>query len=344
MITRRKFNSIAIVSSMSGVFAAGSATAASSGDTGQSAPGSYDVQTVSFDSSGETLVGNLLAPASDGPHPAVVIIGPVAFVKEQSPVQYATRLASRGLAVLIFDPRYHGESSGAPRRYESGEAKVEDCQAALGFLAAQEGIDANRLHLLGICQGVNWAIETAVTDDRVASLGVVAGHYLTAETARMYLGSDAAIEARMERATKAAADFEETGEASYIPIVGSEDALLTATAIADWYLPWDNRAPWLTFKGGWENRITAMSEASIWGWRIDETAPQLSLPVLMIHGDRAASGQDIPRRIFEKIASEQKTLHWIDGANQLQFYEDPLTIDAAVTALAPHFLTFAQSS
>ena len=81
-----------------------------------------------------------------------------------------------------------------------------------------------------------------------------------------------------------------------------------------------------------------MSEADIWGWRIDETAPHLKLPVLMIHGDRAASGKDIPRRIFEAIASKQKALHWIDGANQLQFYEDPLTIDAAVNALAPHFL------
>lgn len=340
MITRRVFNSIAITTPVTGAFAALSSAAAASGDVDQSALGSYDVQTVSFESSGETLVGKLLTPASERSHPAVVIIGPVAFVKEQSPVQYATRLASRGLAVLIFDPRYHGESTGAPRRYESGDAKVEDCQAALGFLSAQEGIDANRLHILGICQGVNWAIETAVTDDRVASLGVVAGHYLTAETARMYLGSDAAVEARMERAAKAAADFDKTGEANYIPIVGSEDALLTATAIADWYLPWDNRAPWLTFKGGWENRITAMSEAGIWGWRIDETAPQLSLPVLMIHGDRAASGQDIPRRIFEEIASEQKTLHWIDGANQLQFYEDPLIIDAAVNALVPHFLAF----
>ncbi len=338
MITRRMFNSIAIATSMSGAFTSRARTAEASGDLDQSAFGSYDVETVSFDSSGETLVGKLLRPASEGLHPAAVIIGPVAFVKEQSPVQYATRLASRGLAVLIFDPRYHGESSGTPRRYESGEAKVEDCQAALGFLANQEGIDANRLHLLGICQGVNWAIETAVTDGRVASLGVVAGHYLTEETARMYLGSDAEVEARIDRAAKAATEFEKTGEASYIPIVGSEDALLTATAIADWYLPSDNRAPWLTFKGGWENRITAMSEAGIWGWRIDETAPQLNLLVLMIHGDRAASGQVIPRRIFEEIASEKKTLYWIDGANQLQFYEDPLIIDAAVNALAPHFL------
>lgn len=304
----------------------------------QQTPGFYEARQVSFPSSGETIVGRLLTPASPGPHPAVAIMGPVAFVKEQSPVQYATRLAARGLAVLIFDPRYHGESSGNPRRLESGKAKIEDYQAALDFLSTQEGIDKSRLHLLGICQGVNWAIEASVRDKRVASLGVVAGHYLTPATAKMYLGDEATVAARLDRAAKAAAKFKETGEAEYIPIVGSDAALLKAKAIADWYLPWDSGAPWLTFRGGWENRITAMSEADIWGWRIDETAPHLKLPVLMIHGDRAASGKDIPRKIFEVIASKQKALHWIDGANQLQFYEDPLTIDAAVNALALHFL------
>ena len=81
MITRRMFNTIAIATSVTGAFAARPRTAEASGDVGQSALGSYDVETVAFDSSGETLVGKLFRPASEGPHPAVVIIGPVAFVK-----------------------------------------------------------------------------------------------------------------------------------------------------------------------------------------------------------------------------------------------------------------------
>lgn len=150
MLTRRTFNSIAIASSLTGASTAWAGTSAPSGAEDSAAPGTYEAQTVSFPSSGETLSGMLLMPASGGPHPAVAIIGPVAFVKEQSPLQYATRFASRGLAVLIFDPCYHGESPGAPRRYESGDAKIKDCQAALDFLTFKNGIDANRLHLLGI--------------------------------------------------------------------------------------------------------------------------------------------------------------------------------------------------
>ena len=225
----------------------------------------YEVRDVIFPSGPETLAGQLFLPAVEGSHPAVTIMGPVAFVKEQSPVQYATRLVQQGFAVLIFDPRYHGASTGEPRRFESGEAKIEDLRAAIDFLTAQDGIDQNQLHLLGICQGVNWAIEAAAQDERIASLGIVAGHYLTPETAIMYLGDATTVDARMNRSAAAAAKFSETGVVDYVPIVGSTDALLTAKAVAEWYLPWDNEAPWFLHRGGWENRITAMSEAGIWG-------------------------------------------------------------------------------
>ncbi|MEP3279828.1 MAG: hypothetical protein ABJN26_27940 [Stappiaceae bacterium] len=193
-------------------------------------------------------------------------------------------------------------------------------RAALDFLAGQDEIDKSQLHLLGICQGANWAIETAAQDDRIASLAIVAGHYLTPETAIMYLGDAEAVQARIIRSEAAAIKFSETGEVDYVPIVGSPKALLTAPPVAEWYLPWDNQAPWFNHRGGWENRIAAMSEAGIWGWQIGDAASRLTLPVLMVHGDRAASGTEIPQRIFGQIPSAQKSLHWIDGANQLQFY------------------------
>ncbi|MEP3279827.1 MAG: alpha/beta hydrolase [Stappiaceae bacterium] len=90
----------------------------------------YDIREVTFTRDADTLVGQLFVPAGNGPFPGVAIMGPVAFVKEQSPLQYASRLAQRGLAVLIFDPRYHGASSGEPRRFESGKAKINDLRAA----------------------------------------------------------------------------------------------------------------------------------------------------------------------------------------------------------------------
>ena len=98
----------------------------------------YAVERVAYQSKGTEVVGNLFTPAIPGRKPAVVIIGPVGFVKEQSPVQYASRLMREGYAALIFDPRYHGESGGEPRRHENGVAKVEDLRASVDFLATRE--------------------------------------------------------------------------------------------------------------------------------------------------------------------------------------------------------------
>ena len=231
----------------------------------------YRHVTVEFDSHGETLIGQLFLPAGEGPFAAVSIMGPVAFVKEQSPLQYASRIVRQGIAALIFDPRYHGASSGEPRRFESPQAKIEDLSASIDFLAGHKQIDAQKIGLVGICQGVNWAIEASVRDKRVKSLALVAGHYLLPEIANMYLGNEKTVQQRLERGRKAKMEFDQNGKVEYIEIVGSKEALLTHELIDDWYQPWAKHAPWFSHRGQWENRITAMSEADIWGWRIDNT-------------------------------------------------------------------------
>ncbi len=93
----------------------------------QLARGSYKMERVTFNSNGVELVGNLYIPTNLAkPAPAVPIVGPVAFVTKQSPIQYATRMASSGFVTLAFDPSFHGESGGEPRLYESPQAKVSD--------------------------------------------------------------------------------------------------------------------------------------------------------------------------------------------------------------------------
>lgn len=237
----------------------------------------YRSQDVTLPSGTETLAGKIFMPSGSGPFPAIAIMGPVAFVKEQSPLQYATRLAQQGIAVLIFDPRYHGASTGEPRRFESPEAKIGDLEAAISFLSKQDKIATNKLGILGICQGVNWAIEACIRDPRVSALALVAGHYLTPETTTLYLGDEQAISIRMARSAAAKKAYDQTGEVRYIPITGSDDALLTAPPVNDWYSPWDNRAPWFNYRGHWENRVTAMSENVIWSWRSDQSIYDLLL-------------------------------------------------------------------
>ncbi len=303
--------------------------------------GSYAVERVTFDSGGLNVVGNLFLPKVPGRCPAVVIMGPVAYVKEQAPMQYASRLVREGMAILIFDPRYHGESDGMPRRWEARRSKVEDLRAATAWLASRPEVDGQRIHLLGICQGVNWATEVAADKSTVRSIALVAGHYLGPETASLYLGSPETVALRMERAMISRKAYEQCGQVDYIPIVSRTDphALLTAPAIHDFYDRWADRGPFAAHTGLWENRVTRMSEADIWGHNIEEHLRQLKLPMLMVHSNRAASGARIPGELFDLVGSQEKAAVWLADRNQIQFYQDPITIDMAVAHLARFFLT-----
>lgn len=300
----------------------------------------YVVERVTYPSQGTQVVGNLFTPAGGGRKPGIVVIGPVAYVKEQSPLQYASRLAREGYATLIFDPRHHGESGGEPRRHESGPSKVEDLRASVDFLAAREDVDPRRIFILAICQGVNWAVEAATLDARVKALALVAGHYLTPDVARMYAGDT--VDARISRSREAQARFKATGEVAYIPVVSAQPtppdpaALLTAPPIHQFYIRWADRGPFWNFHGLWENRMTAMSEAGIWSHDVRETLSSLTTPTLMVHADRAASGPQVPRDLFAAIPAPRKELVWLGSQNQLQFYEDPITIDQTV----PHVVRF----
>ena len=146
----------------------------------------------------------------------------------------------------------------------------------------------------------------------------------------------------MAKSLCAAERFRETGDVDYAPIVPSSfatpdpDALLTAPFIQSFYSRWADRHPLLAHRGLWENRITAMSEYSIWSYCIDEAVQDLQLPVMMLHADRAASGADIPRRLFDAIPSPHKSLIWLGPQGQIQFYEDPITLDLVV----PHVTDF----
>jgi len=299
--------------------------------------GSYFIERVTLPSHGSTIVGNALLPKAAGKKAAVVVIGPVAYVKEQSPMQYATRLVREDFITIAFDPRFHGESEGMPRRFESRVARVQDLRAVLDYLAKRPDVDASKLYVLGVCQGTNWAIEASTQDSRVKALGLVAGHYLVPQVAAMYLGTPEKVAERVARGQKARARFEATGQVDYIPIIGDAEALLPAPVIAQFYSRWADRGPFWNFHGLWENRITAMSEAEIWGHNVAEVMKNLNTPTMMIHANRAASGPAVPRELFALIPAKKKELVFMTNQNQMMFYEDPLTIDTVAPQLAAFF-------
>ena len=99
-----------------------------------------------------SLAGTLLLPATPGRHPALVFThGAGAAVREWF-WGFGYLMAARGFAVLAFDKRGAGQSSGEWRD-ASFEDLADDAVAAARFLQARTDIDGVAGRILGIEPG-----------------------------------------------------------------------------------------------------------------------------------------------------------------------------------------------
>ena len=100
------------------------------------------------------LAGELVLPMTEGPHPAVVQVGgSIPTPKEHIAARaHAYALASKGIAVLTYDKRGTGASSGV---YYDADYKnfVGDIHAAIDFLKSRRDIDGNALGYVGHSEG-----------------------------------------------------------------------------------------------------------------------------------------------------------------------------------------------
>lgn len=112
------------------------------------------------------LAGTLTVPAGPGPFPAVVLLSDVGAqdrngtVNEFGPQGWlADYLTRRGIAVLRFDDRGTGQSTGNAEATLADQ--VTDAQAALAFLRTRSELVPTRLGLVGHGEGGNVALLAA---------------------------------------------------------------------------------------------------------------------------------------------------------------------------------------
>ena len=149
-------------------------------------PGSlpYSEQNVTFENGDVTLAGTLTLPAGDGPHPAVVLVtgsGPQDRDESLAPVStlkpfrlIADALARAGIAVLRYDDRGVGQSSGI---FE--EATLDDftadANAAIDYLLSRDEIDPQQIGLIGHSEGGMVASKLGAQDAGLAYIVTLAG-------------------------------------------------------------------------------------------------------------------------------------------------------------------------
>lgn len=111
----------------------------------------YTRTDVTFDANGERLSAwhYRPRPEPERPVPVIVMAHGLVGLKTMGLDRFASRFAQAGYALLVFDYRGFGGSTGEPRHVISRKKQREDWRAAIAYARTLPGVDPERVVLWG---------------------------------------------------------------------------------------------------------------------------------------------------------------------------------------------------
>ena len=126
---------------------------------------------VRIPSHGEQLAGYLYRPEPAGaPVPCVVMAHGFSATRDDGLPGYAEAFRGAGFAVLLFDYRNFGASTGQPRQLLDIARQQDDYRAAVAWARHAEGIDPDRIVLWGSSFSGGHVVSVAAGDPRIAAV------------------------------------------------------------------------------------------------------------------------------------------------------------------------------
>ncbi len=118
----------------------------------EAVPVNYTIHEISFHNGNVVLAGSLYMPLGSGKFPALVCNHSSGDKPRYDGAFMADYLAKRGIAVLIYDKRGNGQSTGNWKT-SSFEDLADDCIAGVNFLKSMPQINDKQIGIFGHSQG-----------------------------------------------------------------------------------------------------------------------------------------------------------------------------------------------
>ena len=278
---------------------------------------------------GITLVADMYVPKNvKGRLPAIAVCGPFGAVKEQCSGLYAQTMAERGFLTIAFDPSFTGESGGNVRYMASPDINTEDFMAAVDFLYLCDGVDPDRIGIIGICGWGGMALNTAALDTRIKATLVSTMYDMTRVNAKGYFDAEDSEEARYAKRSAMCAQRLADLKAGEYTLGGGvvdplpEDAPYFVKDYYDYYKTTRGyHARSLNSNGGWN----VIGCESFINQPILQYSNEIRSAVLVMHGDAAHScyfGKDAyADMVKDSKYTDNKELLIIPGASHTDLYD-----------------------
>lgn len=284
-----------------------------------------------FHSQGVPLIGRFFRNTTSWQErqPAIITMGSWLTVKEQMATTYARRFAELGYTAFVFDFAGFGESRGDPRQTEIPLRKIGDIAAAVSLLRSVGFVDRDRIGCLAICASAQYALQAVADGTPIRSFVSVAGWYHDPASVAPFYGGDAGVKMRLDRGQEAAERFVRSGEVRMVPAYKDGDDRAGMYFPLDYYARPDRGAI-----PAWRNEMDEMTWIYWLTYDGLAAARRVEVPTLFVHSDGCVFPDHV-RRIHEQL-NGPKEIRWVDG-NQIDFYDQPAQVDAAVNAASAWF-------
>jgi uncharacterized protein len=286
-----------------------------------------------------TMAANIHYPSNfdeKQKYAAIVVTHPGGGVKEQTAGLYASKLAEQGFIAIAFDASYQGESTGLPRQLENPYIRTEDISAVIDYLTTLSYVDQNRIGAMGICAGGGYAANAAINDRRIKAVGTVSavnigsmfrnGWENTVKDADALPYIQAGSDARTAEAT--------SGNIATIPLapLKEEDAPNEELRQAWEYYHTPRAAHPNSPSFATTRSLTQLITYDAY----NKAEAFLTQPLVAIAGSVAGS-KWMSEDLIQRAASQDKTLHIVEGANHMELYDIPQYVNEASSVLADFF-------
>jgi fermentation-respiration switch protein FrsA (DUF1100 family) len=254
---------------------------------------------------------------------AVVLTGPFTGVKEQVTGLYARRLTDAGYVTLVLDHRGFG-ASGGRRAHEDSQGKLTDLRAAVTHLQSADGVDPDRIGVVGICLGGGYALRAAASDPRLKVVAAVAGGY----NGPVALAKAMGVQNYRAALAGFLADYD-----THVPAVatGGGQAAMAGDE------PWEYYGTPRSAGGAWENRVTRGSLHSLMTFDALGAVDLLGeTPLLIVHGRADAyCSPELAEQVYQR-ATGPKQIVWLDAERHIDLYDTEPFVGQAVAAVVEH--------
>ncbi|RLA07807.1 MAG: hypothetical protein DRQ51_04575 [Gammaproteobacteria bacterium] len=289
----------------------------------------------SFMVDGKKVVGNIYYPNNykkGDKLKALVVVGPKGAVKEQVQGNYAKKLSDKGFVTLVIDHRTYGQSEGTPRHFENPEMKVDDVKTAINHIGTLQGVDKDKIGVVGVCNGGGFGAAASIYDKNVKAYASVAGIFDMRDQIVSQKDGIKKLDAIMKKSGDARQKYLKTGEVDYVKQMTEADkkANKLRKEAADYYLTKRGRVP------NWgENKMATMSMEKRRSFNITDQLKYMTAPYLAIAGSNALT-LGYSKTAFNRAAGD-KEIFEVKGASHVDLYDVDKYVDQAVNRMTAFF-------